>query len=256
MSAASFPVRPQPPPPAVSGVAAALIEAAVELRREVGALTFPPPVAHLYNPLEYAWTPHVCYLSKWGTSTRKVLFLGMNPGPWGMAQVGVPFGEVGLVRDWLGVTGAVQAPRAAHPRRPVLGFACPRSEVSGRRLWGFFAARFVSPEAFFRDHFVANYCPLMFVEASGRNLTPDKLGTAEREPLLQACDRHLRRLVEILRPEWVIGVGGFAANRAAAALCGCPAHLGTNHHPSPASPAANRGWAAAVEKQLTDLGVW
>jgi single-strand selective monofunctional uracil DNA glycosylase len=250
------PALPCPPSHPVSAVAAALIEAAAELRREIGALAFAPPVAHVYNPLEYAWAPHVDYLSKWGNSRRKVLFLGMNPGPWGMAQIGVPFGEVSLARDWLGVTGAIEAPAGAHPRRPVLGFDCPRSEVSGRRFWGLFAARFGTAEAFFREHFVANYCPLMFVEASGRNLTPDKLQAGEREPLLEACDRHLQRLVEIMQPEWVIGVGGFAASRATAALHGRTVQIGTVLHPSPASPAANRGWAEAAAKQLAELGVW
>lgn len=238
------------------GTAARLIAAAAELRREVNALTFQAPVAYVYNPLDYAWAPQVCYLTKWGHSTRKVLFLGMNPGPWGMAQVGVPFGEVSLVRDWLGIDGAIVAPRDAHPQRPVLGFACRRSEVSGRRLWGFFATRFGSADAFFRDHFVANYCPLMFVGASAKNLTPDKLRTDEREPLLAACDRHLQRLVEALQPAWVIGVGGFAASRAAAALDGHPVRVGTILHPSPASPAANRGWAEAAARQLAALGVW
>ena len=32
--------------------------------------------------------------------------------------------------------------------------------------------------------------------------------------------------------------------------------IGRVLHPSPASPAANRGWAAAAEKQLLALGVW
>jgi single-strand selective monofunctional uracil DNA glycosylase len=245
-----------PPSCPVSDVSTALIAAATELRREVGSMTFAPPVAYVYNPLDYAWLPHLCYLSKWGHSTRKVLFLGMNPGPWGMAQVGVPFGEINLVRDWLGVTGAIEVPQAVHPLRPVLGFACPRSEVSGRRLWGFFAVRFGSAEAFFREHFVVNYCPLMFLEASGRNLTPDKLPAAERAALLQACDRHLQRLVEAMQPEWVIGVGGFAAGRATAALCGTAVRVETILHPSPASPAANRGWAEAAEGQLRRLGVW
>ena len=256
MNPCSSCARPQPPDQPISPVAAALIAAAAELRRDIALLTFAPPVAHVYDPLEYAWEPHVCYLTRWGNSTRKVLFLGMNPGPWGMAQIGVPFGEIGLVRDWLGVTGAIQAPQGVHPLRPVLGFACPRSEVSGRRLWGFFAARFGSAGAFFRDHFVANYCPLMFLEAGGRHLTPDKLPAAEREPLLQACDRQLRCLVEAMQPEWVIGVGGFAAGRAAVALRGSAARVETILHPSPASPAANRGWAEAAEKQLADLGVW
>jgi single-strand selective monofunctional uracil DNA glycosylase len=244
------------PAPPTAAVAARLLDAASALRHEVGALAFSPPVAHVYNPLEYAWAPHACYLCKWGGSTRRVLFLGMNPGPWGMAQVGVPFGEVSLVRDWLSVGGTITAPLGAHPQRPVHGFACQRSEVSGRRLWGLFAARFGTADAFFRDHFVANYCPLMFAEASGRNLTPDKLPAAERAPLQAACDRHLRRVVETLQPAWVIGVGGFAAKQAATALDGQAVRVGTILHPSPASPAANRGWAEAATRQLLSLGVW
>jgi len=241
---------------ATTPVAEALIAAAAELRATVDRVTFAAPVAYVYNPLDYAWAPHVGYLSRWGSSPRRVLFLGMNPGPWGMAQVGVPFGEVSVVRDWLGITGTVTAPAKAHPAKPVDGFGCGRSEVSGRRLWGLFAERFGSAEAFFRDHFVGNYCPLMLLDEGGRNLTPDRLRGAAREALEQACDAHLRRVVAVLQPQWVIGIGNFAAGRAREALCGLPVQVGSVLHPSPASPAANRGWAGAAVRQLADLGVW
>ena len=237
--------------------AAALLAAARRLRDAVGALDFAPPVAYVYNPLDYAWEPHRAYLTRWGaTAPRRVVFLGMNPGPWGMAQVGVPFGEVSVVRDWLGLVGLVGAPARLCPSKPVDGFGCRRSEVSGRRLWGLFAERFGTAEAFFREHFVANYCPLMFLAASGRNLTPDALPAAEREGLQRACDEHLRGLVGILRPTWVVGIGGFAFERAREALQGHPVEVGRILHPSPASPAANRGWAAAASQQLAALGVW
>jgi single-strand selective monofunctional uracil DNA glycosylase len=184
-----------------------------------------------------------------------VVFLGMNPGPFGMVQTGVPFGEIQVVRDWLNLAGPVARPAIENPWRPVEGFACPRSEVSGRRLWGLFRGRFGAPEAFFAQHFVANYCPLAFFDG-GRNLTPDKLPAAEAEPLLAACDAHLRRLTEILQPEWLIGVGAWAEQRAAAALTGLPVRIGRILHPSPASPAANRGWSEAASAQLQALGVW
>lgn len=235
--------------------AKALIAAGARLRDEVGGLAFAVPVAYVYNPLVYAWAPHVCYLSRWGTSRRRVVFLGMNPGPWGMAQVGVPFGEIGWVRDWLGITGTVGTPGHVHPAKPVDGFGCRRSEVSGQRLWGFFATRFGSAEAFFRAHFVANYCPLMFLDANGRNLTPDRLRKPERQALERACDAHLRSVVDALQPHWVIGVGAFAAAQARQALQGAPVRVGSILHPSPASPLANRGWAEAAGKQLAELGV-
>jgi len=233
-----------------------IVTAAEDLRRTVGGLRFAPPVACVYNPLDYAWEPHRRYLERWGRGVKRIVFLGMNPGPWGMAQVGVPFGEIAHVRDWLRIGGTVTRPANEHPKRPVEGFSCTRSEVSGRRLWGYFAQRFGTPEGFFREHFVANYCPLAFLEESGRNRTPDKLPASEQAPLYEACDRHLRRVVAVLHAEWVVGVGRFARSRAEAALDGVDVRFGQVLHPSPASPMANRGWAEAAERQLQDQGVW
>ena len=236
-----------------------LIDAARALSAAVDALPFAAPVTHVYNPLDYAWEVHRRYLEIYGAGRKRVVFVGMNPGPFGMAQIGVPFGEIASARDWLGLEGPVGQPRTVNPKRPVEGFACARSEVSGQRLWGLFRARFGAPEAFFAEHFVANYCPLVFFEG-GRNLTPDKLPMAEQRPLLAACDAHLRKVIDALEPEWVIGIGNWAEKRATEALGGTTAVPGLKFgrilHPSPASPAANRGWAEAATKQLRDLGIW
>jgi len=231
------------------------IEAARQLRLEVDAMNFKPPVAHVYNPLDYAWECHSEYLRRFLHNKIKAVFLGMNPGPWGMVQTGVPFGEVPAVRDWMGIFAQVQSPKNEHPKRRIEGLTCKRSEVSGRRLWGLFAERFGHPEAFFREHFVANYCPLAFLEETGRNRTPDKLPVDETKPLSEICDRHLKRLIGIIQPEWVIGVGAFAENRAREVL-GDTAKIGRILHPSPASPAANRDWAGQATKSLVELGVW
>lgn len=233
-----------------------LIEAARELRDQVDQLTFAPPVACVYNPLDYAWDAHRQYLDRYGHSPKRVVFLGMNPGPWGMAQTGVPFGEIDAVRDWLGIRDGVIAPATEHPRRPVSGFDCPRSEVSGRRLWGLFQERFGPADAFFRDHFVANYCPLVFMEESGRNRTPDKLPTAEQAALFAACDRHLVALADILHPEWFVGVGKFAEDCLRRALARRSGRIARILHPSPASPAANRDWAGTATRQLRDAAIW
>lgn len=232
-----------------------LTEIARQLRDEVEAMSFAPPVTHVYNPLAYAWDLHRQYLERFGSGPKEAVFLGMNPGPWGMAQTGVPFGEIAAVRDWMGIDGTVGSPRTPHPKRPVEGLACTRSEVSGRRLWGWAAGRFESAEAFFSRFFVINYCPLVFMEESARNRTPDKLPADERAPLEDACDRALVAAVQSLQPKLVIGVGAWADKRARAAL----APLGLRHgrilHPSPASPAANRGWEPQAEAQLKKLGV-
>jgi single-strand selective monofunctional uracil DNA glycosylase len=172
-----------------------------------------------------------------------------------MAQTGVPFGEVALVRDWLGLEAPVGKPIQEHPKRPVSGFQCSRSEVSGRRLWGWIRDRFSSPERFFERFFVGNYCPLIFLEESGRNRTPDRLPAEERETLFQVCDEALRRTVAALEVSMVIGVGRFARDRAQGALEGLGVEVAQILHPSPASPAANRGWSLQVEKELAALGV-
>ena len=238
--------------------AARLIAAAKTLSDEVGRLRFSAPVTHLYNPLDYAWAPHEQYLQRFGNDRKRVVFIGMNPGPFGMVQCGVPFGEIAAARDWMGIEAPVEKPAPENPKRPVEGFACTRSEVSGRRLWGLFQQRFGDAEAFFAEHFVANYCPLAFFDG-GRNLTPDKLPVSETEPLYAACDRHLRSLVDALQPEWIVGIGGFAEARAAVALAGIAGRdlrIGKVLHPSPASPAANRGWAEAATKQLLAQAIW
>jgi single-strand selective monofunctional uracil DNA glycosylase len=234
----------------------ALVSLGRRLAREVDALEFAPPVTHVYDPLVYARAPHERYLERWARPGIEALFVGMNPGPFGMAQTGVPFGEVVAVRDWLKISAPVSRPKNEHPKRPVQGFDCPRSEVSGRRLWGLFAERFGTPENFFTEHFVVNYCPLVFCEAGGKNFTPDKLPAAEQAALFAVCDEHLRRVLEILEPEWLIGVGGFALARGEVVSEKISVKLGKILHPSPASPAANRGWSQAVTKQLAGLGIW
>jgi single-strand selective monofunctional uracil DNA glycosylase len=249
-------------PQGSSPAAAALLRAAWRLASEVEGLDFGSPVAAVYNPLRYAWSAHAAYLVRYGSTLKRVVFLGMNPGPWGMAQTGVPFGEVEAVRGWMGISAEVGRPPREHPRRPVEGFATHRSEVSGRRLWGLMRKRFGSAAAFFREQFVANYCPLLFLEAGGRNLTPDRLPAGQRVPLFAACDRHLRALLEVLKPQWAVGVGRFTEGRLRSVLSvaagGRTPHVqvAAIPHPSPANPRANRDWEERTVEVLVSLDIW
>ena len=232
-----------------------LIDISRRLSARVSDLTFAAPVTHVYNPLQYARRPHEVYLNTYGAGRKRVLFVGMNPGPFGMAQTGVPFGDVASVRDFLGITAAVDSPSHQHPKRLVEGFDCSRAEVSGTRLWGWVRDRFGSASAFFSDCFVANYCPLVFMEETGRNRTPDKLPPNERAPLFAACDDALRAVVETLAPEIVVGIGGFAERRARDALSGFTGTIGSMLHPSPASPRANRNWPEQADLAMSKVGV-
>jgi single-strand selective monofunctional uracil DNA glycosylase len=227
-----------------------------DLRRELAALEFAPPVAYVYRPLEYAWGPHREFLERWGAAPKEVVLVGMNPGPWGMAQTGIPFGCVSFAGDWLALHNReVGRPAIEHPRRRVLGFDCRREEVSGTRLWGWARDRWRTPERFFARHWVTNYCPLLFLDAEGRNLTPDRLRAGELQAVTAPCDRALRRVVEALGARWVIGIGAFAESRVRAACAGHDVTIGRILHPSPASPLANRAWGDQVSGELRRLGI-
>lgn len=230
-----------------------LVSVMERLRSRVKRLRFGDPVAYVYNPLEYAWPVARAYFERYGRAPKEVLFLGMNPGPFGMGQTGVPFGEVSAVRDYLQLTGDIIAPRRVHAKRPVLGFECPRSEVSGQRLWGAFAKRHPRADAFFERAFVVNYCPLLFLAESGANLTPDKLAKEERQKLEAVCDKALAETIAVLQPKHIVGVGTYAAKRAAL-VTGSDAII-TMPHPSPASPAANKGWEQIARKVLVEAGL-
>jgi single-strand selective monofunctional uracil DNA glycosylase len=232
-----------------------------DLITDLDGLAFGPPVTHVYNPLLYARPSWDRYCGLYGKGRREVVFVGMNPGPWGMAQTGVPFGEVAHVREWLKIEEAVGKPANEHPKRQVLGFDCPRSEVSGRRVWGWAKRRFEHPDAFFERFFVYNYCPLSFMEGGGRNRIPEKLPKAERTPLFAACDRALLRVLEQMQPRVVIGIGAFARKRLELAIRAAQDRrlqevtVQQVLHPSPANPRANSGWEKIVEEQLTEMNL-
>lgn len=243
--------------------AEALLRAARALSGELAHLRLPPPVAHVYDPLQYAWASYAQYVERFASAPKRVVLLGMNPGPFGMVQTGVPFGEVAAVHDWMGIRAPVERPAHEHAKRRIDGFDCTRSEVSGRRLWGWAAGRCAEAARFFEHWFVLNYCPLALLEESGRNFTPDRLPASVLQPLYAACDRHLAAALQALAPQWAIGIGGFAEKRIrtvaeSTLLEGTFARrlrIGCILHPSPASPLANRGWAEAAEMQLRELGV-
>jgi single-strand selective monofunctional uracil DNA glycosylase len=228
---------------------------AADMVHALRPLRFGPPITHVYNPLEYAGEAYRQYHAKYAATPKDVVFLGMNPGPWGMAQTGVPFGEIQAVRDWMKIEAPIGTPEQMHPKRPVMGFSCTKREVSGRRLWGWAQKTFETPNRFFKRFFVANYCPLLFIEKSGRNLTPDQIRAAERKPLQEICDHALRRTIEYFKPRYVVGVGKFAEKRARAAIDNRKVKIGVIIHPSPANPQANRGWESLMAKQLAALGI-
>ena len=225
-----------------------LLRATRRLARECADLKLTTP-SHVYNPLVYAWAGHQEYLRRYGEKRGRVLLLGMNPGPWGMAQTGVPFGDVVMVREWFGIeTRLGKVLPVQHPKYPILGMACHRNEGSGSRVWRWAESRLGTPDAFFERFFVWNYCPLLFIK-DGRNLIPEHLQLQEREALMAVCDRALAAAVRALEPTAVVGIGRYAQQRATAVL-GDGADVRYLVHPSPANPLANRDWPALAEQAL------
>ncbi|KAJ9599951.1 hypothetical protein L9F63_009779, partial [Diploptera punctata] len=229
---------------------------AIELTQclKLKTLTFSHPVEFIYNPLEYAYDMHSNFIHKFCQTTKRILFLGMNPGPWGMSQTGVPFGQIAAVKDWLQVSGEVGRPEIEHPSRQVTGLNCTRSEVSGQRFWGFFRELCGSPEVFFKHAFVHNLCPLAFMSSSGKNVTPLELKAAERRSLYSICDESLREVVQLLQVEIIIGIGKFAETRANSAIKGLEHNIKVTSipHPSPRNLGC-KNWPQDVRKRLEEL---
>ena len=237
-----------------------MIEASSKLRDDVekfaDSLVKEGSVDAVYNPLAYAWEPHRAYLELASGEGAKTLLLGMNPGPHGMGQMGIPFAATRVVRDLLKITDLeVGQPSTPHPKRPISGLDWPKEEVSGTRLWGLLANEYGSAESIFKSVFLLNHCPLMlFSGERATNITPDKITGPTTKALLERCDDHLREVVDIMQIERVIGVGRYSEKRALNALSGIDISITTCWHPSPASPLANRNkgedWKKNVRKVL------
>jgi single-strand selective monofunctional uracil DNA glycosylase len=232
-----------------------LISISRQLAQNAKELKFGPPVDYIYNPLEYAAAPHEQFLKKYGNGKKTVLLVGMNPGPFGMAQTGIPFGDVKMVKEFLHIKDNVLKPDIMHPKRPVDGFSCRRSEVSGTRLWTWVSTRFKTAENFFKKFWIANYCPLVFMAESGKNITPDKLQKNERDHLFRICDMALKETALAVNARAVVGIGTFAEKRCLNVAKEIDIATGKILHPSPANPLANRGWAQKAEEQLASLGL-
>lgn len=226
------------------------------------SLTFESKVGWTYNPVDYAWEVHRDYLDRFGSAPKRVLLVGMNPGPWGMAQTGVPFTDPFIGRDWMGLkTHPVGRPDELHEERPVHGWSSTRKEPSGQRLFGFLRRMYGSLDRFFQEGFVLNYCPLVIFDEEGSNLTPDRLLVDDRRPLLEACDPYLRRMVDHFEPDVLMGVGRFAEERLEAVTGDEDPPVFYLPHPSPANPIANRDGGRAWQRRVlrafeeTDLTV-
>ena len=172
----------------------------------------------------------------------------------------MPFGDPSYVRGWLGITGDVTKPISEHPKRPILGLHCQRKEVSGSRFWGLWEEICVSPEVFFKNCYVHNYCPLCFMAASGKNITPPMLKVTCRRELERVCDSALKEMIELLCPKTIVCIGKYSEERALKVIKGADTSSveATVYlpHPSPLNVKVANNWNSTAVSILKETKLW
>jgi single-strand selective monofunctional uracil DNA glycosylase len=236
-----------------------IVDRTKEFAFECARIEYPENV-YVYHPLIYAWDFHRKYLERYVKEDTKALFLGMNPGPFGMAQTGIPFGEVDVVEEYLHIDEQLHNLPITHPKRPIDGLNCARSEVSGRRLWALIKERYPLAHMFPPYLAIMNYCPVVFVDKgpTGKNIIPEKIEKEVRMALENVCDSYLDDIISIILPHSVIGIGQYAKKKLEQSISRLEKDIYVTSilHPSPANPKANRGWAVEVEKVLIEENIW
>lgn len=134
----------------------------------------------------------------------------MNPGPFGMCQTGVPFGDPKCVKEFLQIEGVVNKPEIECPFREILGFNSSRREQSGERLWRFFQSICHTPEFFFKNAFLFNFCPIALMKGNGCNVTPGEIKDIKvRKSLEVLCEDWYLKVIRLLQPEYLIAIGRY-----------------------------------------------
>jgi Uracil DNA glycosylase superfamily. len=207
------------------------------------------------NVFSYAIDPFLEYLEKAERGSVRTLYLGMNPGPYGMYRTGIPFCDFVTKREFLKITASVDetfidvdAVRGEKPDEK-------RREVSGMRLWGLFESVYHSPERFFSSSLVLSYSPLIFFRSEGRraNIALSDVKSLDRKRIEKVSDEFLKRYIKELKCDTLVGIGDYAHR--ALVRCSDGERLLKIAHPSPANPAANGDWAGRTYCYLKSEGV-
>ena len=199
----------------------------------------------VYNPLTYARNMHLEYLKKSTGHGATILFLGMNPGPFGMMQTGVPFGAVSYVRDYLNIKNDVKE-FCLHPKHKIIGLETKRDEPSGKKLWALMQSLYPKSNELFSHITVQNYCPLAFLDDSGKNIALNNV--KNRKELESLCDNYIKDYILDNNIKVLVGVGVYAYEK----LLSLNLNLTVIKilHPSPLNPLSHKGWDEGVMKQI------
>lgn len=157
------------------------------------------------------------------------------------------------------LSGNVGKPENELPARPVEGFECKREEQSGSRWWGLMQKLCGTPEQFFKNCYIYNYCPLAFFDTGGRNITPAEIKGEPREKLQKACTASLKVAIDLFQPEIIVAIGRYAEDRVKELkkqniLNSCVKDTKCIPHPSPRS-LNNTNWPEKAEIWLKEHNI-
>ncbi len=155
----------------------------------------------IWNPGLYGETWHARFRRLYRPGQHPLVVFGLNPGPYGMAQTGIPFTDIrrlvsalpDLAAELRGRGERVEPPGLAPPGlRPYLSRSFESSAV---RVYRFLKKGWGGAERGWTEVVVANPCTLLFIDpAEGKNRTPADLARAAR---LRGSGRdQVRELVE------------------------------------------------------------
>lgn len=210
----------------------------------------------IYNPLEYCLDPFIQYLEK-GGEKRDIVFLGMNPGPFGMMQNGIPFGASNFVNNYLNIEKDFdkQKIEKEHPKYKIIGKNIERQEISGTKLWGLIQSFYPDSNTFLENQIVLNYLQLAILDKEkGKNITPDKLNKDVRTKIENICDNQLREILDILESKVLIGVGKYSYDSLLRVKKN--EKVIKINHPSPLNARYFKTWTEDTKKLLIDENIW
>ncbi|XP_059470377.1 single-strand selective monofunctional uracil DNA glycosylase [Neocloeon triangulifer] len=233
------------------------------LSGQLKLLKFSDPVFMVYDPVEYAGGIYFQYLQRFCRSPKHLLILGMNPGPWGMGQTGIPFGDVDTVKNYLGLAEfgfLIRQPTQQHPSKIVTGLDCHRKEPSGTKLWGLVKklTNYCPAEIALANIIVHNFCPLIFLKESGCNLTPEELKASnKKEELFNLCSTALYHSLRVLQCSQILCIGKFAEKRADLMVkkFSLNALVYSIPHPSPRNVSGRVNWEENAMASLSASGL-
>ena len=187
----------------------AIIELYKSLNIELDELKFFPPCFYVYNPLSYCFESFKIYFEYLNTEEEINLFFGINPGPFGMAQTGIPFGDKETVKNYLKIEPKIDIDKIPkqHPKKQILGLEVKRVEKSGRIFWGVIKEFYPEKYDFFKSNFVLNFCPLCFLDEQGRNITPKVLRKEDQIALYKILEIFMLKLFKLIKIKKLIAIG-------------------------------------------------